>query len=571
MQDHPYKVGVSTGFFYFNKDPALLGLATKIGGLGATTGVQFVQVDLESIAEFREPEVVNQVRKMMTKLGITDVGLHGEIGEKMSVDCAEKRIWDQTHDRLVQTVRFAADLGFRYVNVHFSARPILSYAESQQRSMGYMYPVVGPDGRPIQHIIKGNPQTEREAVKHMPLRRGELENNEVFQEELKKYVEQKIKLQLPGAVEEHIERQLRDVPEEHRKEVMKRIDRKQIEREEEYRIRRESERNAFEDEKFLISTWFKFKDTAYEKYLLSDGELGAFSIVAAYMKERGDYLWSTIAKGADPDKLYFDNEQAYCAAVTSKYIEGHLNVDGKHNDYNKKYLGGMSIKQWCESKRLYMLFENPEANQGQEGAYRLFHPQHYYHTIKNIGSPYVRICLDVEHMVSHALDPDIEIPKLPDDFGKYMVLWHLGQATPYGGTAHIPIPRGSIAQEQIYRWIYWIKKKGFKEGYLLFERGGGRTGRSNQNYEVFEDSVQAIKQIAYYLERDIEPHNLPPEFFGISAANKEVWARQVTTMREHAWDPLEGLLSVPEEKHTFFGRNAVDKGKAQEWEKRKFR
>jgi len=42
-------------------------------------------------------------------------------------------------------------------------------------------------------------------------------------------------------------------------------------------------------------------------------------------------------------------------------------------------------------------------------------------------------------------------------------------------------------------------------------------------------------------------------------------------MREHAWDPLEGLLSVPEEKHTFFSKTAVEKQKGQEWEKRKYR
>src|SRR5688572_5882754 len=169
-RDHNYKVGISTGFYYIGNDPALLGLATKIGALGATGGVQFVQVDLESIAEFREPEVVAQVKRMMSKLGITDVGLHGEIGEKMSVDSAEKRVWDQTHDRLVQTVKFAADLGFRYVNVHFSARPILSYTESQMRTQGYLYPVVGPDGRPLQNYIKDSKEALEEASRH--LRRG---------------------------------------------------------------------------------------------------------------------------------------------------------------------------------------------------------------------------------------------------------------------------------------------------------------------------------------------------------------------------------------------------------------
>src|SRR3989338_3501149 len=526
-----YKVGISTGFWYIGKDHALLGIANKIGGLGATGGIQFVQIDLETVAEFFEPGMEQQVKNMMKKLGIKHVGLHGEIGESMSVDCAEKRVWDQTHERLVKAIKYAKELGFFYVNIHFSLRPLLSFMESQQRSMGYMYPVVGPDGRAIQYIIKGNPKTEKEAVSHMPLRRGEIENTEVFQEEQKK-------------------------------EIAKRIDRKGIENDERNNIIREAQRGVFEDEQFLVNTWTKLRDTDYEKYLLSDGEIGAFAIVAQWMKEKNDYLWTNITGGKEPADLFFENEKAYCAAVASKYIEGHLTV--KNRD-----LEGMSIKEWCEKHGLYMLFENPEANRGQEHNNRLFDPKHYYHTIKNINSPFVKICLDVEHMVSHALNPDDEFPKLPGDFGKYVILWHLGQAVPYGGTAHIPIARGSIAQEQIYKWLYILKKKGWKTGYIMFERGGGRTGQGRLPNEVFEDSVQALRQISLYLEKDVKPEILPPEFYGISLQNEAVWSRQLVAMREHAWDPIEGLLSVPEEKHTFLSKAALDKGKAQEWEKRK--
>ncbi|MEM7821799.1 MAG: hypothetical protein QXX38_03260 [Candidatus Aenigmatarchaeota archaeon] len=37
-------------------------------------------------------------------------------------------------------------------------------------------------------------------------------------------------------------------------------------------------------------------------------------------------------------------------------------------------------------------------------------------------------------------------------------------------------------------------------------------------------------------------------------------------MREHAFDPLRGLIAMPEETHGFFGRAAVEKRKAEEWE-----
>jgi len=41
--------------------------------------------------------------------------------------------------------------------------------------------------------------------------------------------------------------------------------------------------------------------------------------------------------------------------------------------------------------------------------------------------------------------------------------------------------------------------------------------------------------------------------------------------RDHAWDPLEGLLTIPEEKHTFLSKSAVEKQKAEVWDKRRFR
>ena len=68
--EKPYKVGISTGFWRIGKDPALLGLAMKIGGVGATGGIQFVQVDLETVAEFAEPQIKEQIIKMREKLGM---------------------------------------------------------------------------------------------------------------------------------------------------------------------------------------------------------------------------------------------------------------------------------------------------------------------------------------------------------------------------------------------------------------------------------------------------------------------------------------------------------------------
>lgn len=557
----PYEVGISTGFWRIGKDPALLGLAQKIGGLGATGGIRFVQVDLETVAEFYEPEIEDQIRRMKEKLGMF-AGLHGEIGELMALDSAEKRIWDQTHRRLCQTVRFAAKYGFFYVNIHFSNKQLISFTEAQHRTQGFFYPVVDPYGRGLQNIVKDNPKIYEEASKHVS---DHVQRSRTWNIEVDKLLKNKMK-ELPRQVDEEYNRYLQDHPgltEEAKKSVKHSIEEQIIER------IHQSVRRDIQSDEFKFKVWLNLDDKEAERYQLEDGEWGAYHLVAHWLKEKSDPLWSNIAKGANPESLYFDEENEFCAAVASKYIEGHLTL--KDNKANRDFLEGMSIKEWCEKNGLYLLLENPESGEGAEGLYRLFDPRHFYYTIKQINSPRVMITIDFEHMVSQQINPDKLIPELPNDFGKMILLFHLGQAVPYGGTAHIPIARGSLAQEQIYRWLYEFKKKGWKSGYIMFERGGGRTGQGRLPNEVFEDSVQALRQIVIYLDKGIEPYKLPPEFFGISAANTSVYARQLVTMREHAWDPLEGLLSVPEEKHGFLSKSAVDKGKGQEWEKRKFR
>ena len=560
----PYEVGISTGFWKIGKDPALLGLAQKIGGLGATGGIQFVQVDLESVAEFYEPEVKEQIKRIKSKLGMV-AGLHGESGELMGLDSAEKRIWEQTHLRLCQTVKYAAELGFFYVNVHFSNKQLISFTEAQHRTQGYFYPVVGPDGKGLPNIIKNSPQLHEEAKQHMEKRI--VQRSKAFRIAYRDLFDKKLK-QLPELVEQLVRRELERFPEDQRTGQLKKEIMEDAQRRVNQHLHEEAEREAGTDD-FAFNIWLNMGDDEQEKYQLEDGEWGAYHLVARWMKERGDYFWSSIARGQDPQKLYFEEENEFCAAVASKYIEGHIVL--KDHWVNKKFLDGMSIKEWCEKHKLYLLLENPESGEGAEGLYRLFHPNHFYHTIKKIGSPFVKVTIDFEHMVSQKLDPDDVLPKMPGDFGKMILLFHLGQPVPYGGMAHIPISRGSLAQEQIYRWLYWMRKKGWTKGYIMFERGAGRAGSGRSPYEVFEDSVIALRQIVAYLPNDIEPKKLPPEFFGISASNPDVWARQQVAMREHAWDPLEGMLQVPEEKHTFFGKSAVDKGKAQEWEKRKFR
>ncbi|MBI5398756.1 hypothetical protein HZB03_04800 [Candidatus Woesearchaeota archaeon] len=566
-----YNVGISSGWWKVGKDPGLLGMAQKIAGFSATQGIQFTQVDLETTSEFYEPELEARMRRVRSKLGIK-AGLHGEIGRFMSLDSSLRTDWEQTHLRLCETLKFAAKFGLIYVNVHLSANELISMIESQQRVYGYSYPVVAPDGRPFTLWIKDKgKETKKELEKHISDRLSG--RGDILPEAMKE--KRKEDMKTAGYIqEETIKRTnaeiialakqsffLRPADEQ----AIKEKHQQELERQ----AKKEGKLKEHIDEEELVERWLNLGPSDFNSYVLDDAEFGAYHIVAAEMKANNDYLWTNIVNSGDSvDDVYYNNEGKFAAAVAAKYLEGH--IFAKHR-YNTIHLEGMSIAEWLVRKNIHLLLETPEGPEGKEGLYRLFDPLHAYYAVKNMNCPNVRLTLDFEHMLSHKIDPDVKIKQLPGDFGRYVYLFHLGTPIPYFGTAHIPIARGSRSQEILYRWIYAIKKKGFDSGYIIFERGGGRSGGGKTSQEVMEDSVLALRQIAKYLDKDVPPEQLPLEFYGVSEMNEDVYKRQLVAIRDHAWDPLKGVLQIPEEEHTFLSGAAVKANKAEEWKKGKFR
>ncbi len=558
-----YTVGVSTGFYRVQSDPSLLGLATKIA-YGATHGVQFVQIDIETLAELKEPLLKYKIKRSMQDLGVSKVGVHAEI-ETVHVDTALKGEWDGTHLRLCETIAACKEYGFFYVNCHLSGKTQLMYEDRAYFIQGYFYPVVGPDGQPIYNfceksgskgalevlngiipdIIKREPEYEKHFNKRFhDLHKNVIENEE---EEIRRMFSQNPNFQ--NASDDEKKAVIYS-------EIKKRMPR--LEEEARRRLRNE------DDSQVIYDLW---KKSVYGKFLLDNSEIGAYEAVATAMIENGDPIWKNICGGNDPKEAYETRHDLYNAACAAKYLEGHVIV--KDHPYNKKFLGGLSIKEFCEKNRIYMLFETPAGVEvpGHEGQIRLFRPIHGYHLMKKIDSPYVKLCLDAEHLISQKLDIDSAIDALPDDGGKYVVLFHLGRPVPYGGTAHRPLILGSRSQELIYRWFYKLRKKGMHTSFMLFERGSGQTPK-----EVFESSVLVMRQVAKYLEKDMHPDQLPPEFYGVSFENEAIWKQQITNLRAHAYDPLQGMLSVPEETHTFLGRHAIqERSKGEEWKKGQFR
>ena len=578
-----YKVGISSGWWNIGKDPSLLGIGTKAGAFGATLGVQFNQVDLDTVLEFLEPGLKEYVERVKKKLGM-QIGLHGEIGEIVMFESAERIRWEQSHERLCRTMRGAADLGFIYVNFHLSNSQWLSFHERELRPFGFTYQVVAPTGQPFgewidamikkgdkaadvpkQWIIDSLPNTrvEQELRQTVPFRKAlnDIHREEIQKEETrirnsitkderyKNLTKEQIDIQVEGTLGA-----LGD----------------QIESRAHQRLRHER----------LFDIW---RDSESQKYALEAGEIDAYIATAIYMIASKNPLWTGILgndysndPAADANRAYIERQKEFNAAVAAFYLLSHFTTKstahlGRDKDYNKNHIESMTIKEWCEKKRVKLLLECPQSGQGSEGISRLFHPLHAYYLIKEINSPAIQQCIDFEQEMGQNINLDEELPRMPSDFGSQIFLLHLGDPIPYFGTAHIPIALADRGADALYRWIYWLRGKGFKDGYIIFERGGGRTPGNNSQQNVFEYSVYVIRQIVKYLDQDTKPDKLPPEFYGLSSDNKDVFTRQLVAMRDHAWDPLEGLLKLSEEKHTFLGKAAVEGGKSKEWERGRHR
>ncbi|MBI3412791.1 MAG: hypothetical protein HY051_01780 [Candidatus Aenigmarchaeota archaeon] len=270
--------------------------------------------------------------------------------------------------------------------------------------------------------------------------------------------------------------------------------------------------------------------------------------------------------------------------VAMEYINGHFSASmqyrnpdtGKFTIEKNKNGKDLNLKEYIKENKFVVTFETPQITEKQEGLLRIVRSEHIYHLVKKIRefngdanylSDLVFISLDFEHMLTHNLNIDLEITELPQDGGALCKVIHVGQPKPIH-PAHAPIYVGSEAQELIYRYLFELRKKGFKDGWIIFERGGGQSP-----LEWMRSSVYAMRLIVEYLEKEMDPDKLPPEFYGISPESEFSEQRQLVVIQNHFFAPLAGTLAVPEEEHTFLGRTATERpGLAPEkWKKEELR
>ena len=510
-----YVIGVSSGMFMAAEQAEkarYMTIPRKIftGGL---EGVNFTQIDIESITEFMEPHLEKETKKIK-EAGIK-FGVHGESyamgGAERPIgmlDSAVETEYIHAHERLIQHIEGCGKIGAEFVNIHPSETvPFIRLGTHLQPTT-----LVDFSGKPLKKFLEENKDILNWAIEQDFI-------SSIF-------MHRATSLTL---------KQLIKAREEELKEEKKEVNKGEI------------ERWAKETFKRYLLNFVSSSDLTY------GSERVAYYVIAKWMKDNGDSLWKSIVgkniKDEDLDKP--DKMKEWVPAVSAKYTWGHFNPKD-----NKKF---PDPKKLLEKYKMYFVFEAGMGSPGIEGMQRFSRPKDMVFLCKTIGSGWVGVCFDFEHVLSQNLNPQKEIEAIPYGMANIIKVCHIGFPTPHT-PAHMPIPLGSSEQFYLYERLFELRKKGFKDGWLIFERGSAPR----------EDTIIAMRLIKEFLEKDTIPKELPLSFFGMKPEGPEI-KRQELAVREHALDPLKGMLAVPEEEYGFLSKAAIEKGKAEEWKKEKYR
>jgi len=523
-----YTIGISSGIFgaVRGAEPRermeSAGISRKIH-YSLYKGVMFNQVDLESITEFLEPKLKEHV-DAMKRLGVT-FGFHGETAafggrEAIYLDSAIEDEYKRSHERVIISLEHSGKLGAKYYLLHSSeTNPFIKLRFTLQPFM-----LVDVFGRPFDQFLRENLNLLDWVIKQDFIR-GVI--GYYFDRLATSYVDEIRRKEKREPTEEEINEKMRDTL----CEILR-------SNQETYG----AERVAY----YIVAKWMEMqKDPLWVKICSKN--------VEEYEKRTGDKIGDVSMD--NPKFRDKENFQLWVPAVSAKYIWGHLNPLSGNGFENPKEI--------LEKYKIYLSFETPMAPVGFEKLVRLARPLHIHFLAEECSSEYVCTAWDFEHILSAYIEPDKEIDALPKNAGERIKIFHLGWPSPLT-PAHIPIPLGSDQQMTIYEWLFKLRKKGFKDGFLIFERGGGK--------DPVQHSIVVLRLIVKYLEKDIHPEKLPDEFFGISPQLPASEKRQWVEIFHHAMDPLKGMLKIPEEQWTFLGTAAKEEGKRpEEWKKEEYR
>lgn len=313
-------------------------------------------------------------------------------------------------------------------------------------------------------------------------------------------------------------------------------------------------------------------------------EAVAYHVIAKFMYWTKDPLWMDIVGNYDPDDLKYSADrdevmfqgkrvmdliEKWIAAVAGKYIQGHYWVKKwghgmqDFSELQKKTeLKGkeISIIEFCRTNLIQIYIETVQPGEEVAGNVRIISAIDHIKIIKQLDPEWFSYTMDFEHLTVNyiRLDDHIgELEKMGKDVGKFIRMLHVNAPRPIAGT-HAPIYVMSADLLQIYKWMHRLQKIGWKNAYIIWEMG---------SFGIDQSGI-AFKNLVEELKKGTDPNNLPDSFFGLGA---DFEAQQMVAVREHAWAPLEGLITVPEEEWTLLSRAATEKGRGEVWRAGRFR
>lgn len=297
------------------------------------------------------------------------------------------------------------------------------------------------------------------------------------------------------------------------------------------------------------------------------------NVLNDYALDYSDKEWLEKSWRSAENKNDRDFKEFFYAVVGAKYLEGHLKklFEWMNGDFKKelsKHDEGKELKDIAD--KLVIAIENSDARDpSHAGLFLLCRLKQIYAAVKcirkTLKTDRIMIIVDHEHIASQGLDAWLEVEetvKLIPDFGSLIISIHSNHPNPLH--PHEPIEFGDVKlYELLHHWRKTGMGKGKRLAYLIFERGGGE--------DPFKQSVDALRLMARYLEEDVEPKNLPLEFFGLKGSVSGMVERQMQIIRDHANEPLKDLLEMPEEEWGILSAEARKKGKAEVWKKAEMR
>ncbi len=538
-----YTIGVSSGMFGMaapEEKISLIDISQK-GFYSALKGVKFTQVDIERGTEFISPELKDRVRKIREDLGI-GIGIHGLCGAMGSkgifLDSAIEDDYRRTHDSLIKDLNRSGEI--------VKAKYYLQHA-SETTPYGWLGKDLQPTtvvdiwGRRFHEFLQDDDKKylidwaiEEDTICAVVGRRYGITSYKSGVEDAKRRMERRIKDdELKGI----------KIPDEAKKKLI--------------------DNQVQEIRRALKEELLRFSES---QDLMYGTEKIPYYITAKWMSDQKDPIWVGVLNGKNFEEVSYKD---WVPAVSLKYIWGHFNPDQCKDKNILKTCP--DPKPILEKYNLDFVIETAMVGAGMEEEYRLTNPKHFVILCKNAGTKHFKAAIDFEHILGAGIDPEEDcINKMIPDGGKFVSVLHVGWPTPLE-PAHIPIPLGSEQQEWLYKWMLALRKKGFNESenrYIIFERGSPIPYPMGGGADPVQQSTLALRKIVEFLRKEIPVDKLPPGFYGIEEKDIKM---QETEVREHAFDPIRGLLSVPEEKHGFLGKAAVEKGKAKEWETEKYR